>query len=82
MEGEKRLLEGRAGAKEAGCSAGTGSLSCWVLLGIPGRQLRVNHLHSAGLLGVCVRQKATASAEKFAGSMEMNCHVAQSVRGD
>lgn len=82
MEGDKGLLESGAGAGAwvAGCSSELGvcTACCW-LFGIPDRQQLLINLLPGGLLGACIRQEATASAEKFADSREMNCHSAHAV---
>lgn len=79
VEGEKGLLEGRAGARVAGCGRGTGACTAVCCLVFwAGSSVLINLL-AAGLPGVCIRQRATASAEKFADSTEMNCRAAQSM---
>lgn len=80
MDGDKGLLESGAGdGAGSGLQQRVGSLHCCWLFGILDRQQLPINLLPVGLLGACIRQKATTSAEKFADSREMNCHSAQSV---
>lgn len=80
MDGDKGLLESSwSWCPGSRLQQSFGSLHCCWLFGIPDRQQLPINLLPVGLLGACIRQKATASAEKFADSREMNCHSAQSV---